>query len=110
MTSLANRPNSAVVVIDAQNGSSRRPIGGMRWVFVAGAQTDACIRSSLHGAFTRGYDTVLVSDAHTTEDLTSWGAPAPDAVIRHTNLYWRHTSAPGRTATAVACDDIEFTD
>ena len=43
---------------------------------VAGAQTDACIRSTLHGAFTRGYDAVLVTDAHTTEDRAP-GAPRP---------------------------------
>ncbi len=35
---------------------------------VVGAQTDVCIRSTLHGAFVRGYDATLVSDAHTTED------------------------------------------
>ena len=35
---------------------------------VVGAQTDACIRSTLHGAFVRGHDTALVSDGHTTED------------------------------------------
>src|SRR5215216_5070423 len=54
---------------------------------VVGAQTDACVRSTLYGAFTRGYDATLVSDAHTTEDLTAWGAPPPpDQVIAHTNL------------------------
>jgi nicotinamidase-related amidase len=29
---------------------------------VAGAETDACIRSTVHGAFVRGYDVTLVSD------------------------------------------------
>ena len=38
---------------------------------VVGAQTDACIRSTLHSAFARGYDATLVSDAHTTEDQTA---------------------------------------
>src|SRR5580765_8808467 len=36
---------------------------GVGRLVVAGAQTDACIRSTIHGAFTRGYDTILVSDA-----------------------------------------------
>ena len=27
---------------------------------VVGAQTDACVRSTLHGAFARGYDAILV--------------------------------------------------
>src|SRR5450755_4098445 len=31
---------------------------------VVGAETDACIRSTLHGALVRGYDVILVSDAH----------------------------------------------
>ena len=50
---------------------------GVGRLVVVGAQTDACIRSTLHGAFVRGYDTTLVSDAHTTEDQSSWGAPLP---------------------------------
>jgi nicotinamidase-related amidase len=77
-------------------------------LFVAGAQTDACIRSTLHGAFVRGYDTTLVSDAHTTEDQTSWGAPPPDKVIAHTNLYWTHQTAPGRKAATIETKDVDF--
>jgi nicotinamidase-related amidase len=75
---------------------------------VCGAQTDACIRSTLHGAFARGYDALLVSDAHTTEDGTEWGAPPPDQVIAHTNLYWTYQTAPGRTAGTVATKDVDF--
>jgi nicotinamidase-related amidase len=75
---------------------------------VVGAQTDACIRSTLHGAFTRGYDATLVSDAHTTEDQTPWGAPSPDLVIAHTNLYWSFESAPGRTAGTVETKSVDF--
>ena len=75
---------------------------------VVGAQTDACIRSTLHGAFARGYDATLVSDAHTTEDQTQWGAPPPEQVIAHTNLYWTYQSAPGRKAGTVATRDVDF--
>ncbi|MGN6791010.1 MAG: cysteine hydrolase family protein, partial [Streptosporangiaceae bacterium] len=60
---------------------------GVGRLVVTGAQTDACIRSTLHGAFARGYDATLVGDAHTTEDLTEYGAPSPEQVIAHTNLY-----------------------
>jgi nicotinamidase-related amidase len=182
MTTLSDRPNAAVVVIDVQNGvvagASRRdevitninavvaqargagvpviwiqhqsdelPEGSDQWqyvpeldvaegepvihkrygdsfedttlegelaargvgrVIVTGAQTDACVRSTLHGAFTRGYDTTLVSDAHTTEDLTQWGAPPPEQVIAHTNLYWSFQSAPGRTAAVVPTAEVAF--
>jgi nicotinamidase-related amidase len=77
-------------------------------LLVVGAQTDACIRSTLHGAFARGYDATLVSDAHTTEDQTKWGAPPPDQVIAHTNLYWKYQRAPGRTAGTVETKDVDF--
>ena len=182
MTSLSNRPNTALVVIDVQNGvvanahqrdevignistlvdkarardvpviwvqhsDDELPQGSDQWQYVeelhrteseplvhkhygdsfedtdleselaargvgrlvvAGAQTDACIRSTLHGAFTRGYDAVLVGDAHTTEDLSEWGAPPPDKVISHTNLYWSWQSAPGRTAGVVDTAAVSF--
>jgi nicotinamidase-related amidase len=81
---------------------------GVGRLVVAGAQTDECVRSTLHGAFVRGYDATLVSDAHTTEDLTAFGAPPPDQVIAHTNLYWKYQSAPGRTAGTVETKDVDF--
>ncbi len=182
MTTLADRPNTALVVIDMQRGvvtgshqldtvvaninslvdkaraegvpviwvqhsSEELPVGSEAWAYipelqwtddepvvakeygdsfeattleselaecgvgrliVTGAQTDACIRSTLHGAFTRGYDTTLVSDAHTTEDLTEWGAPPVEQVISHTNLYWGFQSAPGRSAAVLPTSDVSF--
>lgn len=182
MTTLSDRPNTALLVVDVQNGvmksahdretvvanidrlvdkarASRAPViwvqhvsdqlvaGGEAWrivpelspdpaephlekrwgdcfeetaledmlaglgvgrLVVAGAQTDACIRSTLHGALARGYDTILVGDAHTTEDLSQWGAPPPGQVIVHTNLYWKHHTAPGRTAGVVSTDKADF--
>jgi nicotinamidase-related amidase len=81
---------------------------GVGRLIVAGAQTDACIRSTLHGALVRGYDATLVEDAHTTEDHTQWGAPPPDQVIAHTNLYWSYQTAPGRTAGTVPTKDVDF--
>src|SRR6266550_524071 len=81
---------------------------GVGRLIVVGAETDACIRSTIHGAFARGYDATLVSDAHTTGDKTEWGAPPPDVVIAHTNLYWKYQTAPGRTAGTVETKDVEF--
>src|SRR3954447_21486055 len=136
MTTLANRPNPALLVIDVQNGNTAEaynrdnvvanirtlidkaraagvdvvwvqhnneglPRGSQSWEYVpelvrrdseplvhksyadsfedteleavlsergigrlivAGAQTDECIRATLHGAITRGYDATLVGD------------------------------------------------
>ena len=182
MTTLDNRPNTALLVIDVQNGvvgeaydrdnvvanistlvdkaraadvdvvwvqhnSDELPTGSESWQYVpelvrreaeplvqkaygdsfeetdlepvlaarsvgrlivTGAQTDECIRSTLHGAIVRGYDATLVADAHTTEDLSPYGAPPPDKVIAHTNLYWQYHRAPGRTAGTVSTADVDF--
>ncbi|MFJ9848625.1 isochorismatase family protein [Streptomyces sp. NPDC101150] len=81
---------------------------GIGRLVVVGAETDACIRSTLHGAFVRGYDAILVCDAHTTGDKTAWGAPPPDQVIAHTNLYWTYQTAPGRTAGTIETKDVTF--
>ncbi|HET9061609.1 MAG TPA: cysteine hydrolase family protein [Acidimicrobiales bacterium] len=81
---------------------------GIGRLVVAGAQTDACIRCTIHGAFARGYDVTLVGDAHTTGDLTAYGAPPPEQVIAHTNLYWQYQSAPGRKADVVVTEQVDF--
>jgi nicotinamidase-related amidase len=90
---------------DLESVLAGRGIGSL---VVAGAQSDACIRSTLHGAITRGYDATLVADAHTTEDLSPYGAPQPELVIAHTNLYWQFHTAPGRTAGTVTTAEVEF--
>ncbi len=81
---------------------------GVGRLVVTGAQTDACVRSTIHGAFARGYDTVLVSDAHTTEDLTEYGAPPVAEVIAHTNLYWSFQDGPGREAAVIETAKVDF--
>ncbi|MGW4130249.1 isochorismatase family protein [Amycolatopsis japonica] len=81
---------------------------GVGRLVVVGAETDACIRSTLHGAIVRGYDATLVGDAHTTVDKTEWGGIAPELVIAHTNLYWRYQAAPGRKGGTVMSEDVDF--
>jgi nicotinamidase-related amidase len=82
---------------------------GVGRLVVTGAQTDACIRCTLHGAFARGYDAVLVSDAHTTDDRGQPELPSASQVIAHTNAYWTYQSAPGRTGGTVKTKDVDFT-
>ncbi|MEU2712577.1 cysteine hydrolase family protein [Streptomyces sp. NPDC007205] len=81
---------------------------GVGRLVVTGAQTDFCVRSTLHGALVRGYDATLVADAHTTEDLTADGSPAPEQVIAHTNFYWSGQHAPGRRGGTVNTADVVF--
>ncbi len=84
--------------------------GGVGRLIVTGAETDACIRSTIHGGFARGYDVTLVGDAHTMGDQSEWGAPPPDQVIAHTNLYWQFQQAPGRAAGVIQTKDVTFGD
>jgi nicotinamidase-related amidase len=82
---------------------------GIGRLVVTGAQTDACIRSTLHGALARGYDATLVGDAHTTEDMREWGSPIdPQQAIAYTNLYWGFSNAPGRSGSTVATAEVDF--
>jgi nicotinamidase-related amidase len=76
---------------------------------VTGAQTEECIRSTLHGALVRGYDATLVSDAHTTEDLREWGFPVtPEQSIAYTNAYWDGAAAPGRKGGVAPTAEVDF--
>ncbi|MGV4984257.1 cysteine hydrolase family protein [Streptomyces sp. NRAIS4] len=90
---------------DLESALAERAVGHL---LVTGAQTDFCIRSTLHSALTRGYDATLVADAHTTEDLTQYGAPAPEQVIAHTNLYWSGQHAPGRRGGIIKAAEVTF--
>lgn len=91
---------------DSEDVLARLAVGRL---VISGAQTDMCIRSTLHGAIARGYDATLVSDAHTTEDLSEWGAPSPDKVISQANLYWGWQDAPGREGGTVETAEVTFT-
>ena len=82
---------------------------GIGRLVVTGAQTEECIRSTLHGALVRGYDATLVADAHTTEDLREWGFPVtPEQSIAYTNEYWSWAAAPGRKGSVAATADVDF--
>ena len=81
---------------------------GVEHLVVAGAQTDACIRSTIHGAVQRGYDVTLVSDCHTTGELpaeyTGGELISAQTKINFTNAYagWGldYPSASGSTQTS----------
>lgn len=98
--------NDSFEETDLESLLSERKVGRL---VVTGAQTDACIRSTLHGALVRGYDATLVEDAHTTEDMREWGAPiGPEEAIGYTNLYWKWSSAPGRKGDTMPTSDVDF--
>lgn len=75
---------------------------------VCGAQSEICIRATIHGGFALGYDVALVADAHTTDDLTEYGQPAPDKIIALTNRYWKWNTGVGRKASVEKAAEVKF--
>ena len=179
MTTLSDRPNTALVVIDVQNGvvanahqrddvignistlvdraraedvpviwvqhtSDELPQGSDQWQYVDELQQSSPSPSSTSGTATRSRTrssrssrrasaasssrarrptsasgrpctarscaaTTPSSSATPTRPRTSeWGAPTPDKVISHTNMYWKFHTAPGRTAEVVETSDVRF--
>lgn len=49
-----------------------------------------------------------MGDAHATEDMTDYGAPPPDKVIAHTNLYWNEQRAPDRRGETIETAAVPF--
>ena len=86
---------------------------GVEQLVVAGAQTDSCIRATIHGAVTRGYDVTLVSDCHTTGELpaqyTGGELIAARTKINFTNAYasWDLCTASASGST-VESANVEF--
>lgn len=66
-------------------------------LYIAGAQTDACIRATVHRAMGLGYDMTLVADCHTTNDFDWDGVSVrAEQIIGHFNLAIRYTDYPGQ--------------
>src|SRR6266851_5270506 len=103
MTTLENRPNTALLVVDVQNGV----VGGAheRDAVVAnvGSLVDKARREQVPVVWVQHSDEELA-----TGDKTDWVAPPPDQVIAHTNLYWTFQTAPGKTAGAVETKNVDF--
>ena len=77
-------------------------------LIVTGAESDACIRSTLP-ARSPAATTSPWSATPTRPATRRSGEPRlPEAVITHTNLYWRYQSAPGRTAGTIDTAEVSF--
>lgn len=82
---------------------------GVDHLVVTGAQTDMCIRSTLHGALARGYDATLVGDAHGTEDMREWGSPVDqEGAIAYTNLYWSESKTHEAEGGVEKTAEVQF--
>lgn len=82
---------------------------------VAGAETDACITTTVRRALAEGYDVTLAEDCHTTsdrkfDDTRVEGDIHIDAVqvVAHTNLCVWSLTYPGQVSTVVPAAEIDF--
>ncbi|MEN9710094.1 MAG: hypothetical protein RL441_86 [Actinomycetota bacterium] len=75
-------------------------------LIVTGAQTNFCVRNTVHAAFERGYDVTVVGDAHTTQD-ESWNGYElkADTIIDDFNLGFTHYDLPGRSVRLIKSTD-----
>ena len=102
-------PKRYADAFEASDLEERLAERGIGRLVVTGAQTEECIRGTLHGALVRGYDATLVADAHTSEDLREWGFPvSPEQSIAYTNTYWSWAAAPGRQGTVAPTTEVDF--
>jgi nicotinamidase-related amidase len=80
---------------------------GAGHLYIAGAQTDACIRATTHRAMGLGYDVTLVSDCHTTDDFDWDGVRvSAEQLVGHFNLAIRYSEYPGQVIRAVPHTEI----
>jgi nicotinamidase-related amidase len=79
---------------------------GAAELIVCGAQTNNCIRHTIHAALERGYDVTLVEDAHTTSDF-EWdnGIVTAASIIDEQNASLLKYELPGRSCTIVPTAD-----
>lgn len=83
---------------------------GAKRLILCGAQSDFCIRNTWHSALLRGFDTVLVSDAHTTADA-EWGESqiSADTIVAFTNMYAQFGSEyPNGRGATVSTAELSF--
>ena len=82
---------------------------GIGHLIVTGAETNNCVRHTIHSALERGYDVTLVSDAHTAWH-GSWPGGSQDgaAIIDEQNRSFENYQLPGRSVTTSTAADVTF--
>jgi len=83
---------------------------GAARIVLAGAQTNWCIRATAYAALERGYDLVLVRDAHTTDsaDLGNGRVIAAESFVDDLNLAMTWLAYPGRKPSTAKAAELDF--
>lgn len=97
------RYRSSFIETDLEAQLAARHVGHL---VICGAQTEFCIRNTVHAGYEAGYDVSLVEDAHTTED-TAWDErplAARDVIDGQNRASWQY-ELPGRTCSLVTTEN-----
>ena len=83
---------------------------GTTHIFLAGAQTNWCIRATAYAALDRGYDLTLLKDAHTTSniDLENGSKVEASSIITDLNIAMKWLSYPGRRNGTANTEEADF--
>ena len=83
---------------------------GATRIALAGASSNWCIRATAYATLDRGYDLVLVKDAHTTKPIDLGGARvvAAEGIVDDLNIVMTWIQYPGRKASTTAVAELEF--
>ena len=76
---------------------------------ISGAQTNFCVRHTIHAAIERGLDVTLVEDAHTTMDESWNGSPIPaELIVAELNRACSDYDLPDSRVDVLAAERIRF--
>jgi len=78
-------------------------------LIITGAQTNYCVRHTVHAAIERGLDVTLIEDAHTTMDESWNGNPIPaEYIIAELNRSCSDYDLPDSRVDVVLAEKIRF--
>jgi len=76
---------------------------------ISGAQTNFCVRHTIHAAIERGLDVTLVEDAHTTMDESWNGSPIPaELIVAELNRACSDYDLPDSRVEVLVAERIRF--
>lgn len=83
---------------------------GATRIVLAGCASNWCIRATAYGALDRGYDLVLVKDAHTTGSIELGGGRRVEAadIVAELNVGMKWVAYPGRSSGVAGAGEVEF--
>ncbi|HSQ26866.1 MAG TPA: isochorismatase family protein [Anaerolineales bacterium] len=83
---------------------------GAARIVLAGAATNWCIRATAYAALERGYDLILISDAHTTEsiDFDDGATIKAEDIVGELNVAMNWLIYPGRLNRICSAQDLNF--